>query len=53
MGIKVASKLRWVLVALLGLLLLSVLIIFAVLSGYDYNTLKPEIQNAVANATGK
>jgi uncharacterized protein involved in outer membrane biogenesis len=53
MGIKVASTLKWALAALLGLLLLSVLIIVAVLSGYDYNTLKPEIENAVANATGK
>ncbi len=53
MRIKVASTLKWVVMALLGLLLLSVLVVFAVLSAYDYNILKPEIQDAVANATGK
>ena len=53
MGIRIASTLKWVAMGLLGLLLLSVFIIFAVLSAYDYNTLKPEIQGAVADATGK
>lgn len=53
MGIRIASTLKWVAMGLLGLLLLSVFIIFAVLSAYDYNTLKPEIQDAVADATGK
>ncbi len=52
MGI-VASKWKWVVAAVLAVLLLAVLTIFAILSGYDYNTLKPEIQSAVASATGK
>jgi len=53
MKIKLASTLKWVVAAFLALMLLSVLAIFAILSGYDYNSLKPEIQDAVADATGK
>lgn len=53
MGIRVVSKLKWVVTGLLSFLLLLVLIVFVVLSGYDYNTLKPEMQSAVAEATGK
>jgi len=50
---KVISKWKWVASGVLAVFLLAVLVIFAILSGYDYNSLKPEIQGTVANATGK
>ncbi len=45
--------LKWVLIGGVGIVLVAVAAVYFVLTGYDYNSLKPRISSAVEGATGR
>jgi uncharacterized protein involved in outer membrane biogenesis len=47
------SKMKWIAVGLLALLVISGITVYVILSSYDFNDLKPEIAQAVKDATGR
>lgn len=48
-----ASKLKWILGIAGGLVIVLILVIYVILSSYDFNNLKPHIAKAAQDATGR
>ena len=51
--IELKAKLKWLLVTGAVLIVVLIVTVYAILSSYDYNDLKPQIAKAAWNATGR
>ena len=48
-----ARTIKWIAGIIVGLIILSVIAVYVILSGYDFNDLKPQVAKAAKDATGR